>query len=443
MRNKHIYAIVVRDFYNDIVAAKVRSSDWSLQDWDQERTLTAYLHQRTIMERQGEEVGTVDLYLTDKFMREELAQMIRMRVLILFILLVAIVLTLVAIIAFSISRPLEHLMGTFERIAGGNLDECIDTSRRDEIGRLAASFALLRDTIRQKIRDTERLNHKLDQQITERTAEVEALQRLLKEITNAAEHLTQVSQGMTQISLEMARSAEQTSQQVQNVSTYSQHVSHHIHDISTSTEEMTASIHEIHRTLQDVTAGIANAVETSTFSNTIISELQQHSQEIGNILKIITSITQQTNLLALNATIEAARAGEYGKGFAVVAGEVKELARETTAAAEHITHKIETIQSSSQRAAEAMQNVADRTNQTAELTDVIAAAISEQSHVTEEISTALAKTVQGSEVITDTITQVAEAAQDSSERATRVQAEASQLASLAEQLRQLVQTVEM
>src|SRR3546814_17965061 len=64
------------------------------------------------------------------------------------------------------------------------------------------------------------------------------------------------------------------------------------------------------------------------------SRLGESSAEIGQVIKVITSIAQQTNLLALNATIEAARAGDAGKGFAVVANEVKELAKETAKATE-------------------------------------------------------------------------------------------------------------
>ena len=75
-----------------------------------------------------------------------------------------------------------------------------------------------------------------------------------------------------------------------------------------------------------------------------IESLNSKTVNIGQILEVITSISQQTNLLALNAAIEAARAGEAGRGFAVVADEVRNLAHRTQDSAQQVQKMIEELQ---------------------------------------------------------------------------------------------------
>src|SRR5205814_7190030 len=89
----------------------------------------------------------------------------------------------------------------------------------------------------------------------------------------------------------------------------------------------------------------------------------EKSKEIGQIVELITKLSQQTNLLALNATIEAARAGEYGRGFAVVADEIRKLAENAGRSAEQISRLAQEISQRSQHAVAAMKEGIDELGQ--------------------------------------------------------------------------------
>jgi twitching motility protein PilJ len=86
-----------------------------------------------------------------------------------------------------------------------------------------------------------------------------------------------------------------------------------------------------------------------------IKRLGESSQEIGEIVQLISDITEQTNVLALNAAIQAASAGEAGRGFTVVAEEVQRLAERSAEATKHIAAIVKSIQRDTQDAVEAME----------------------------------------------------------------------------------------
>ncbi|OIN87491.1 MAG: hypothetical protein AUJ12_01820 [Alphaproteobacteria bacterium CG1_02_46_17] len=116
-----------------------------------------------------------------------------------------------------------------------------------------------------------------------------------------------------------------------------------ISDGITSTN-LNSSINEVNQYVLRTQEAIAEATQKVDTTMNTVSDLVTSAHKIGEITKLINSITSKTNLLALNATIEAARAGDAGKGFSVVANEVKVLANQTAQATEDITQQINMIQ---------------------------------------------------------------------------------------------------
>ncbi|MBA3782385.1 MAG: methyl-accepting chemotaxis protein, partial [Nocardioides sp.] len=166
-----------------------------------------------------------------------------------------------------------------------------------------------------------------------------------------------------------------------------------------------------------------------------VSKLGTSSQEIGNVVKVITSIAEQTNLLALNATIEAARAGEAGKGFAVVANEVKELARETANATEDIARRVEAIQGDTGGAVEAIREIATIITSINDYQLTIASAVEEQTATTSEMSRNVAEASAGSGEIASNIAGVAAAADTTTQSVTQTLDAINELARMSNDLR--------
>ena len=173
-------------------------------------------------------------------------------------------------------------------------------------------------------------------------------------------------------------------------------------------------------------------------TNRTISKLGDSSNEIGEVVKVITSIADQTNLLALNATIEAARAGEAGKGFAVVANEVKELANQTARATEDISQKVETIQIDSKESVDAIQKISVVIEKINDISNSIAGAVEEQTATTNEIVRNISEASQGSNEISTNIVGVADAARETSKAAGEAQISAETLKKIGEDLSHIV-----
>ena len=159
---------------------------------------------------------------------------------------------------------------------------------------------------------------------------------------------------------------------------------------------LTAAIDEISQRIGNGKGIVRDAVQDVEATQRTIDGLQERTNRIGHILKLISDIAAQTNLLALNATIEAARAGQAGKGFAVVAAEVKQLAAQTDAATKEITEQIEEIQGITQQAVDRIHGIVGTIDGIDQMTATVADAVDVQEAATREIASAVDAAAQAS-----------------------------------------------
>jgi twitching motility protein PilJ len=165
-----------------------------------------------------------------------------------------------------------------------------------------------------------------------------------KEITSTSSAITKISKSMSNISEKAGDSAEVARKSV-------------------------GIAHNGGETVRQTIAGMEIIREQIQETSKRIKRLGESSQEIGDIVNLITEISDQTNILALNAAIQASMAGEAGRGFAVVADEVQRLAERTGDATKQIEALVKTIQADTNEASVSMEQSTANVVKGAKLTE--------------------------------------------------------------------------
>jgi len=340
------------------------------------------------------------------------------------------------LIARDILGALKRQQSRMHIIANGSLDEAVgETERGDEIGRMAETLEMLRQTaMTARTLEAEQAELKRRGEIEKRDVLIALADRFDASVGQLVGLMASGSTELEATAQSMTETATRTNQQATVVSTAAGEASTRVQTVASAAEELTSAIGEISRQVAQSAKITDRAVENARRTDTIVRALADGAQQIEHVAELISSIAGQTNLLALNATIEAARAGEAGRGFAVVASEVKSLASQTAEATKEIGTRIAQIQGATKEAVEAIQGITATIEEVSAIAAAIAASIEEQGTATAEIARNVTQTAQATQAVTTNIGGVSTAANETGGAAGLVLTAASNLSKQAEQL---------
>ena len=313
-----------------------------------------------------------------------------------------IVLALVIVMYLSgkFAKPITKIRDQAVLVAAGDLRvEKLMIHSQDEIGELAISFNKMTENLR----------------------------TLVKQVQSESQHVAGASEELTASSEQAAMASNQVAASIDKIASGNLEQGREVGKVSTAMGNMAATLQQITATASEVAAAgdhtvkitasgqvsidravaqISNIGKGTQEVGHAITDLEQSSRKISEIVNLISSIAGQTNLLALNAAIEAARAGEQWRGFAVVADEVRKLAEQSHQAAQEITSLIKNNTEDIGKAVRAMeQGSKDVENGIALVSHAgndfgnISKAIYQLSEQVREISTAIEDMASGSQEI--------------------------------------------
>ncbi|MDE2594959.1 MAG: HAMP domain-containing protein [Burkholderiales bacterium] len=262
------------------------------------------------------------------------------------------------VILRSITMPLSHAVDVVADLAGGNLTARINVDGHDETSQVMAAMS--------------RMNQNLHQ--------------VVSQVRTASQVVAHASSEIASGNLDLSNRTEQQASSLQETASAIEHLTRSVQLSAGNAHEANELAAQACSVAEQGGAVVGNVVATMT-------DINDSSRKIADIIGVIDGIAFQTNILALNAAVEAARAGEQGRGFAVVASEVRALAQRSANAAKEIktliNASVECVDRGSSLVNDAGSTIASAVDAVKQVRDVIAkiaAAVEEQSSGISQVS---------------------------------------------------------
>jgi len=256
-------------------------------------------------------------------------------------------------LASTISRNIRTSIKAVEKIAAGNLNVQVNNKllkSKDEIGDLSRVTVTLRDAMQRTILEINQNVQKL----------LEASSLLGTAADNTNGTMNKVRSAVNRIVENSAEQAENS----KSTSEHMRLMGENITETSAEVEALNSNAEFMHQSSEKAAETLSNLQHINSEVERIIGEVQEQTnrtndsvQQIHKATAFITSIAEETDLLSLNASIEAARSGESGRGFAVVAEQIKKLSEQSNQSSSEIEETAMMLSEDSQKAVEIMQKM--------------------------------------------------------------------------------------
>ncbi|WP_083612258.1 methyl-accepting chemotaxis protein [Paenibacillus sp. P32E] len=336
------------------------------------------------------------------------------------ILIIGIIL-IVSVISLYLTRmavkPLVAISGVMKRVAGGHLSERVAVRSGDEIGQMSES---INDTVT----SLSGIVGTIDSTVLQVAAAAEGLLEYANQSSNTSAEIATVIQEVAHGMKEQFKGSEQSARATEEMAVGLQRIAESSVSVSDQAETVSAEVENGYLEIQSTLAQMTVITTTAGQTSELIQALTQQSEQIGQIVDVISEIANQTGLLSLNASIEAARAGEHGRGFGVVANEVKKLSERTNTSIINIVELIKQIQTSTTDAALSMdKSIAEIGDGMGKMKNVgtsfehIRSSIREVSTQIQDVSAINEQMSAGTEEITASVSDMLTIAKDSAENA--------------------------
>lgn len=301
--------------------------------------------------------------------------------------------------------PIRRLSIASKKLAVGDIEVDCQKIHDDDLGELLDDFAHMAETIKEQAYIAEHisqgdltvrvepkgekdvLGRALYKLVADNNTTLGSIKDSTKQVSVGAEQVSAASQSLAQGSTEQASAIQQVSASMDDIAEHTQ---------GNADEANTAN--QLVHSVKDMAVSGNEQMKSMIIA---MDEINESSETISKIIKVIDDIAFQTNILALNAAVEAARAGEHGKGFAVVADEVRSLAAKSAAAAsetaEMIENSIEKVNKGAELAEEtarALEEIVASIDRVVELIDSIADASNNQTTAVSQINQAISQVSQ-------------------------------------------------